>query len=57
MVKREKVLANGAYGDVWKCSTDSNDIYALKEIKLFSKDLREMFEKEVQILVPFLILG
>lgn len=47
---RESKLAEGAYGEVWKCR-EGEQLFALKEIRLQSGELREMFEKEVRILV------
>ena len=29
-MKREKIIANGAYGDIWKCSAENHDVFALK---------------------------
>jgi serine/threonine protein kinase len=51
IIKQSK-LAEGAYGDVWKCKSSHDDcIYALKEIKLQNKELKDMYEKEARILV------
>jgi hypothetical protein len=52
VVVKESKLAEGAYGEVWKCRvSDGEELFALKEIRLQNKELREMFEKEVRILV------
>ena len=52
VVIKESRLAEGAYGEVWKCRlSEGEQLFALKEIRLQSKELREMFEKEVRILV------
>lgn len=51
-VLKQSKLAEGAYGDVWKCKSSREDcIYALKEIKLQSRELMQMYEKEARILV------
>jgi serine/threonine protein kinase len=51
-VLKQSKLAEGAYGDVWKCKSTKEDcIYALKEIKLQNRELMKMYEKEARILV------
>lgn len=51
-------MAEGAYGDIWKCvEVASNTLFALKEIKLQNRELQEMYEKEVSILVPVYCIG
>jgi hypothetical protein len=52
VVIKESKLAEGAYGEVWKCRlSEGEQLFALKEIRLQNKELRAMFEKEVRILV------
>ena len=43
---RQTKIAEGAYGDIWKCqSCFSDSIFALKEIRLQNKQLDDMFKK------------
>ena len=48
---KQEIITNGAYGDIWKCKTPDGQIYAVKEIKFQTSELKSMFEKEVKILV------
>lgn len=50
-VLRQAKLAEGAYGEVWKCRASGDCIYALKEIRLQNSELSLMYHKEARILV------
>lgn len=50
-VIRQAKLAEGAYGEVWKCRASGDCIYALKEIRLQNSELSLMYQKEARILV------
>ena len=49
-VLRQAKLAEGAYGEVWKCRA-GDCLYALKEIRLQNRELSLMYDKEARILV------